>query len=183
MNLAPLGRSQTLVEISYSAGLDVKQRPLLLQLLHDHQNRRNPIIVLGLRQHDPIPDWITNVAVAHGDGVVAGKKVDLQQEIEAASGLSSDAAVRRAPQRKRHEGPVLVDVKGLNIAYSDRKVGQSIVYINSPLSYMTLRFFKISTGLFEKAIDGSCRVPMVVAFHPMIPLSGFTDHPYAYRFR
>lgn len=132
MNLAPLGCSQTLVDTSPSAGLDVKQRPLLLQLLHDHQTHQNPIIVLGLRQHDPIPDWITNVAVAREDGVIAGKKDDLQQEIEATSGVLSNAPVRGAPRQKRREAPVLVDVKGLNIAYSDRRVSQSIVHTSFP---------------------------------------------------
>lgn len=129
--------------MTFKAGLDVKQRPLLLQLLHHLHQRQNPIILLGLRQHDPIPDWVTNIAVAKENAVVAGTKEALRFEIQATQSLSTHSSPRPS-FTKRLESAVLVDVKSLNITYGDRKVSDvCCMYDRISFIIINRRYFKM----------------------------------------
>ncbi|KAI0300031.1 P-loop containing nucleoside triphosphate hydrolase protein [Multifurca ochricompacta] len=55
-------------------GLDFKTRPRLLSLLHSLHASNNSRIIIGLRLQDPIPEWITHIALAQGGRVL----VDMQ---------------------------------------------------------------------------------------------------------
>lgn len=109
---------------STTAGLDVKQRPRLIELLHEHHARRDPLVVLGLRQHDPLPQWITHLAIADGEDLLAKDKSSFAADILVPSVIS-----KNSPTTSSHttddQRSILVDVKGLNIKYADRKVRES----------------------------------------------------------
>uniref|UniRef100_A0A0W0EXS4 Putative P-loop containing nucleoside triphosphate hydrolase protein n=1 Tax=Moniliophthora roreri TaxID=221103 RepID=A0A0W0EXS4_MONRR len=60
-------------------GLDIQTRPKLLSLLHELHASASPRILLGLRTHDDIPTWITNVALVGGRRVISGTRDEYLQ--------------------------------------------------------------------------------------------------------
>ncbi|KAF8311575.1 P-loop containing nucleoside triphosphate hydrolase protein [Clavulina sp. PMI_390] len=125
-------------------GLDKTHRPLLLSLLHAHHARQNPLIILGLRMHDPIPEWVSHVALASEEqGVEVGvakemrdrlvlqnstvnhlRSIDERKKLESNTGTTVNQRI--ADVEPDSEPATLVDIKGLNITYGDRKVLQNI---------------------------------------------------------
>ncbi|KAG8907060.1 hypothetical protein FRB99_005437 [Tulasnella sp. 403] len=106
-------------------GLDVQQRPQLLKILHELHQTQHPRIILGLRKHDNIPEWVTHVAYAHGDVVDIGKKEDLSAHLSAHSMASPPKATPHM-LKTRHSGKIAVEAKNLNVAYQERKVLRDI---------------------------------------------------------
>jgi hypothetical protein len=79
--------------------------------------------VLGLRYHDPAPEWVTHVAIAKESRVISGSMKDLHGEILRTSHRPPSGAVptNNAVHFARRESPIIVEVKGLNVAYEDRE--------------------------------------------------------------
>ncbi|ETW74686.1 ABC transporter [Heterobasidion irregulare TC 32-1] len=112
-------------------GLDVQMRPTLLSLLHQLHESRNPRVILGLRMQDPIPEWISHIAVVSGGRVQAGPKQDIEAIIESTKrqdgqtntlGSNAKAASKGLPQ-------VLVDMRNVNVKYHDRHVLKNINWV------------------------------------------------------
>lgn len=112
------------------AGLDVSHRSTILSLLHSLHAARSPRVMMGLRAQDPVPDWISHVAVIKDGHVTAGPKDDVlhsnnwlkkpsTEEPERAYGHTSD----RIPNRK-----VLVDMKNVTVSYHGRKVSRYLLH-------------------------------------------------------
>lgn len=112
----------------YKAGLDVRNRPLLLKILSELHAARRPRIILGLRKHDAVPDWITHILLAQRDSILAGTKEEMkehlsrnmgeEQLIEPGKGLFAPAE----SVRPRASGKALVEMRKLSVTYADRKV-------------------------------------------------------------
>ncbi|KAL1744197.1 P-loop containing nucleoside triphosphate hydrolase protein [Schizophyllum fasciatum] len=99
-------------------GLDVQSRPRLLRTLKELHESRAPHILLGLRTHDEIPDWISHLALVRGDRVIVGdKKHVLADEAAHQARSAKEPAARIAPA-----GEILVDMKGVGVKYGDRAV-------------------------------------------------------------
>jgi len=81
---------------------------------------------MGLRKHDPIPEWITNVVIAE-EGQLQMRPTS-EMPTPPIPPLPYDAGSVKMPSetQKRYEDsnqPKLVDMKGLSVAYHERKVG------------------------------------------------------------
>lgn len=100
-------------------GLDVQNRPNLLNLLHSLHQSRSPRVILGLRAHDPVPDWITHVALLRGRKVVTGQKdIILREALR-----SNHATATTATQIVTNEtGAVVADLKNVRVQYDSRVV-------------------------------------------------------------
>ncbi|KAK0481784.1 P-loop containing nucleoside triphosphate hydrolase protein [Armillaria novae-zelandiae] len=105
-------------------GLDVQNRPNLLNLLHSLHQSRSPRVILGLRAQDPVPDWITHVALLRGSKVVTGPK-DIILHEEALR--SKHATATTATQTVTNEtGAVVADLKNVRVQYDSRAVLRDI---------------------------------------------------------
>ncbi|KAG9006163.1 hypothetical protein FRB94_012250 [Tulasnella sp. JGI-2019a] len=113
-------------------GLDVRNRPLLLNILNELDAAHRPRIILGLRKHDAVPDWITHVLVAQHDSVLAGTKDEMKEHLTqnttegTAQGSVQGRAPGTTPKRPRTSGKALVDMRKLKVAYADRQVLKEI---------------------------------------------------------
>ncbi|KAH9976396.1 P-loop containing nucleoside triphosphate hydrolase protein [Lactifluus volemus] len=103
-------------------GLDFKTRPTLLSLLHSVHASNNPRIIMGLRLQDPIPEWITHIALVQGGRVKTGERTTILKEL--ASHTRSVASME-APD-SRAEAKVLVDMKNVNVRYHERHILKDI---------------------------------------------------------
>ncbi|KZO92288.1 P-loop containing nucleoside triphosphate hydrolase protein [Calocera viscosa TUFC12733] len=120
-----LTRPEVLLLDEPLTGLDPLHRANLLTLLHALHAQRTPRILLALRPQDPLPDWVSHVALVSSGQVRTGPKAEFQEELEkhhvhsVGRGGVSEEEIRK---RRKEGGEVLVDMKDVNIAYEDRKV-------------------------------------------------------------
>ncbi|ESK94689.1 hypothetical protein Moror_14325 [Moniliophthora roreri MCA 2997] len=110
-------------------GLDIQTRPKLLSLLHELHASASPRILLGLRTHDDIPTWITNVALVGGRRVISGTRDEYLQGKLADSkyklfGTGFEPLSTKVTEKKT--GEVIVDMKNVRLEYSGRKVLKDI---------------------------------------------------------
>ena len=73
---------------------------------------RRPRIIIGLRNQDIVPDWISHVALVEGSTVITGAKDDVLRNSPTAVAERADLV-----QRTRESGRVLVDLKDVSIKY------------------------------------------------------------------
>jgi hypothetical protein len=71
-----------------------------------------------MRTQEPIPDWITHVAIIEGGKVTAGQKKDVLGS-RASKVPSQSWASARLTEAK---GKVLVDLKNAQVTYNGRQV-------------------------------------------------------------
>ena len=77
---------------------------------------------MGLRLQDPIPDWITHVALVQGGHVTTGEKTAIVKELNL---HSHEAARSAASVRNRGSSAgarTLVDMRNVNVRYHERHV-------------------------------------------------------------
>jgi ATPase subunit of ABC transporter with duplicated ATPase domains len=86
----------------------------MLYALHATQN---PLVILGLREKDPVPDWISHVAVVGDGSVRVGRKEDMVQPEKA-----YPVAVPSSRPPPSTDGKILVEMKNVNVVYGDRHV-------------------------------------------------------------
>ena len=106
----------------FLAGLDFKTRPTLLSLLHSVHVSNNPRIIMGLRLQDPIPEWISHIALVHGGHVMTGEKAAILEKLNL---HTYEAARSVAGVRNRGSSAgsgILVDMQNVNVRYHERHV-------------------------------------------------------------
>lgn len=83
-------------------------------MLHDLHTSTQPRVILGLRAQDPLPEWITHVAIVEDGKVNTGlkNKVSARQQ----------SKPLKDPLVKRRIGKPLVEMKGVKVHYDERKV-------------------------------------------------------------
>ncbi|KIO30494.1 hypothetical protein M407DRAFT_151905 [Tulasnella calospora MUT 4182] len=123
-----LRRPEVLLLDEPLTGLDVQQRPNLLGILQELHTNRHPRIVMGLRKHDAIPEWVTHVALASGDVVRTGPKEDVLSTVGESSVFmgSQPEAEEQPATNKKPAGKVVLETKNLTVAYHERKVLKGI---------------------------------------------------------
>ncbi|KAG1824019.1 hypothetical protein EV424DRAFT_745195 [Suillus variegatus] len=62
------------------AGLDVNTRPILLNVLRSLHESLSPRIIMGLRIQDPVPDWISHIALVTGKTILTGVKYEIMSK-------------------------------------------------------------------------------------------------------
>lgn len=78
---------------------------------------------MALRPQDPVPEWVTHVARTEGGGRVrTGKKRELWQPYVAGGEQRNENEELGGKTSERVVGKVLVDMKNVNVKYSDRHV-------------------------------------------------------------
>lgn len=102
----------------FIAGLDVEHRPRLLEILQSLHRDRKPRILLALRSHDPIPDWISHVVLVRGNKAIAGLKDQVLHDFEPAT-LSRSTP---SDTKQTVQGEVLIEMKHVNVQYGPRTV-------------------------------------------------------------
>ncbi|TRM59938.1 P-loop containing nucleoside triphosphate hydrolase protein [Schizophyllum amplum] len=104
-------------------GLDVQSRPRLLETLKELHDACAPHILLGLRTHDDVPDWITHLALVRGDRVITGEKepVLADEAAHQARTQAAESVAQIAPA-----GKVVVDLQDVGVKYGARTVLKDI---------------------------------------------------------
>lgn len=77
---------------------------------------------MGLRLQDPIPEWITHIALVHGGHVTAGEKAAILEKLNL---HTHEAARSVAAVRNRDSSAgsgILVDMQNVNVRYHERHV-------------------------------------------------------------
>ena len=94
---------------------------------------RSPRIILGLRQGEQVPDWVTHILDVR-DGTASASHLFDSSDL---SHLRLKAIEEKPPVTpflppKHKVGDVVVDMKDVNVTYGTRKVNQlyDILYIN-----------------------------------------------------
>ncbi|KAI0034887.1 P-loop containing nucleoside triphosphate hydrolase protein, partial [Vararia minispora EC-137] len=109
-------------------GLDVQMRPALLKLLQKLHVARAPRVIMGLRPQDPVPDWVSHVALVRDGEVQTGFKEDIlaeQAENVLAYSVSPRSNRTPAPHTKQLRR-ALVDMGDVNVKYQTRHVLKNI---------------------------------------------------------
>lgn len=107
-----------------AAGLDANNRPTLLSVLRSLHEARRPRIIIGLRKQDPIPDWITHLALVSDGKVLTGTKGEILEIQELHTAKEHRATVAPA-NRAEDEGKPIVVLRNVNVSYGERKVSRS----------------------------------------------------------
>ena len=109
--------------------MDAFHRPSLLALLHVLHDARSPRIIMSLRPQDPIPEWITHLAVVRGNQVATGLKKDILA-VHAMNTIKTndEDVLPHAVVSENRQGKVLADMENINVQYKDRKVRSLIIF-------------------------------------------------------
>lgn len=77
---------------------------------------------MGLRLQDPIPEWITHIALVHGGRVTTGEKAAILEKLKLHTyeAARSVAAVRN--QDSSAGSGILVEMQNVNVRYHERHV-------------------------------------------------------------
>jgi hypothetical protein len=98
---------------------------------------------MSLRLQDPIPEWITHLAVVRGDQVATGPRQGIFAAYPVNTIKTRDGdAHSHAVVPENRQGNILADMNNVNVQYQDRKV-RSLTIISLPKS------------AFNEAIDRS----------------------------
>ncbi|KAI0301736.1 P-loop containing nucleoside triphosphate hydrolase protein [Multifurca ochricompacta] len=107
-------------------GLDFKTRPRLLSLLHSLHASNNPRIIMGLRLQDPIPEWITHIALVQGGRVKTGDRSMMLNELDHAHIRETARSAASVVHTSNSNSEVLVDMQNVNVRYHERHVLKDI---------------------------------------------------------
>jgi len=74
---------------------------------------------MGLRLQDPIPEWITHIALIQGGCVKTGERVTIVEELKC---HAHEAARSATVVNTLSEARILVDMRNVNVQYHERHV-------------------------------------------------------------
>ncbi|KAK9452421.1 P-loop containing nucleoside triphosphate hydrolase protein [Limtongia smithiae] len=117
-------------------GLDPTATATLSDMLNELAP--NPHVILGLRAHEPMPEWITHVAVVDETGLVdSGTKAEVAETLKALTEKRNSIYIRNKfnfkaagmipPERKGVTS--IIDMDHVNIQYQDRLVIQDLKWV------------------------------------------------------
>ncbi|KAI6009874.1 P-loop containing nucleoside triphosphate hydrolase protein [Pisolithus marmoratus] len=119
-----------LLDEPLSNWLGREQQTDSLHVLESLHKVRNPRIIMGLRNQDPIPEWITHVALVKQDRLLTGKKEDIlaQQVSDTARAEANRSFISHSgtPTARKEFGKPVAILKNVNVIYNTRKVLKSI---------------------------------------------------------
>lgn len=96
----------------------MQHRPKLTDLLLEMHKSAKPRVIMALRSQDPLPDWVTHVALVDGQHLRAQRRDDSTMVHPSLQSSSSEASKGFAdPERQE-----LVTMKNVNVRYGDRHV-------------------------------------------------------------
>ncbi|KAG2087721.1 P-loop containing nucleoside triphosphate hydrolase protein [Suillus cothurnatus] len=127
---AILSEPELLVLDEPLTGLDVNTRPILLDVLRSLHESRSPRIIMGLRMQDPVPDWISHIALVTGETILTGVKDEIMSKH--AEHHAKEAEHRMASTTQSYlqpgldHGKPVVDMQNVNVSYGPRKVLKNI---------------------------------------------------------
>jgi hypothetical protein len=87
---------------------------------------------MGLRAQDPVPDWISHVALIKDKQVLTGPKDEvLALEVAGASTNSESSELRKAPNHLRQKAirKVIVELKNVSVSYHERKASAFVMHM------------------------------------------------------
>ncbi|KAG6828294.1 hypothetical protein H0H92_008454 [Tricholoma furcatifolium] len=155
---AVLRKPQLLLLDEPLTGLDVQNRPTLLNVLHSLHTSKAPRVLLGLRTQDPVPEWISHVAFVDGNRVVTGTKAEVLPQVTHVD-LAKDTPPMDVVKTRSKPGELLVDMQNVNVKYGPRST---------------------STGKYGKENGGISKAQMACSGKTTL-LSLLTgDHPQSY---
>jgi len=106
------------------AGVDVNTRPILLNVLRSLHETRKPRIIMGLRMQDPLPDWISHVALVRGGTVITGTKDEIISKHADHPAREAEHTVNTTGsylQLGLDHGKPVVGMRNVNVSYDTRK--------------------------------------------------------------
>lgn len=110
--------------MSPAAGLDVDSRSTIVSLLHTFHVTRSPRVIMALRAQDPVPDWISHLAIVKDDQLITGSKGEMPAlDIGKAASKPRSIEVHKLHSR----GNVLVELKNVSVSYHERKARTSVL--------------------------------------------------------
>jgi len=89
---------------------------------------------MGLRAQDPVPDWISHLAVIKDNQVITGPK-DKVLTLAVAKAPKSGSEERKVQIHPEQMGnkKVLVELKNVSVSYNDRKANDFVFIFNTKL--------------------------------------------------
>jgi hypothetical protein len=75
---------------------------------------------MGLRLQDPIPEWITHIALTQGGHVKTGERATIMEILESHAYEASRSA---AAVSTRVEAEIVVGMRNVSVRYHERHVG------------------------------------------------------------
>ena len=104
----------------------------MTNLLYELHKSRQPRVLMALRPQDPLPDWITHVALVRGQQINAlplGKATPLLSQLVTKERLRSTGSKESVGEIPKHEiRKDLVVMKDLNVKYHDRHVRRTYFF-------------------------------------------------------
>ncbi|KAG8811533.1 hypothetical protein FRC17_002410, partial [Serendipita sp. 399] len=107
------------------AGLDYIQRPILSDLLQGLNQSEHPFIIMELRPQDPIPRWITHVALVQNQRLTIMSGAEYHHDSSSAARGSHGSSPKDSSSAAGKEIASLNDVK---VTYDDRQVLKNITW-------------------------------------------------------
>ncbi|KAG2158708.1 uncharacterized protein EDB93DRAFT_1219272 [Suillus bovinus] len=124
---AILSEPELLVLDEPLTGLDVNTRPILLNVFRSLHDSHIPRILMGLRMQDPVPDWISHIALVTGETILTGVKDEIMSKY--ADYYAKEAEHRMASTTQSYlqsgldHGKPVVDTKNVKVSYGFELLG------------------------------------------------------------
>ncbi|KII95469.1 hypothetical protein PLICRDRAFT_96475 [Plicaturopsis crispa FD-325 SS-3] len=114
---AVLSKPELLLLDEPLTGLDVGSRPKLLAALHALHVARQPRIIIGLRSQDPLPEWITHIALVKDRSVLVGERETVLATAEKTSKHSEarSTLVPKEPSLSDKDRKTVVKLANVNV--------------------------------------------------------------------
>ena len=128
---------------------------------------------------DPIPDWISHIALVSDGKVLTGPKEDIleMQELhKAREDRATSMATTASAKRTTDEGKPVVVLRNVNVSYGERKVKIHHIHPKYTPQPPRHRYSNPSTGPSAKANGGTFKVQTVCTLFPSIFLLPHTRH-------
>ena len=106
----------------FAAGLDHQSRKNMNEALARLHLARSPRIILGLRQGEQVPDWVTHILNVQDGTASASPFVSSNISESRMEVIRNLLMMSPDPFRIHKVGDVVVDMKDVNVTYGTRKV-------------------------------------------------------------
>ena len=77
---------------------------------------------MGLRLQDPIPEWITHIALVHSGHVTTGEKAAILEKLNLHTHKAAQSVATVRNRDSSAGSDILVDMQNVNVRYHERDV-------------------------------------------------------------